>query len=202
MKLIGKSSEEEMISEFLRAEYSSERFSSNLKKILDKFKASPKLITEPDLMNTGENTLRKKLLREHRGYTKNQLLFENFSDDIEWHKALFTADDLKKVKYIALDYWVELSNGSRLAIDAARNIHAGKEIFNQSNEGFLKAAEAIKKGTEFASLIFLASDEKASVVVLEGHVRLTAYMLVPEFVPKTLEVIIGYSKNIKKWDLY
>ena len=56
MKLIGKSSEEEMISEFLRAEYSSERFSSNLKKILDKFKASPKLITEPDLMNTGENT--------------------------------------------------------------------------------------------------------------------------------------------------
>jgi len=95
-----------------------------------------------------------------------------------------------------------LSSKSRLATDAVQNIRAGKVIFNQSNERFLTVAEAIKKGSQFPRLIFLACDEKSPVVVLEGHVRLTAYMLVPEFIPKTLEVIIGYSANMKKWDLY
>lgn len=202
MNLIGKISENEMIAEFLKAEYCSERFGDCLKKLLEKHKVNHNLITEPNLKNKDENIFRKTLLGEYRGYGRNQELFENFPNDVQWHIALLTPEDLRQVKYIAYDYWKELTGGSRLAIDAAKNIQAGKEIFNQSNERFLSVAENIKNGIKFPRLIFLASDESASIVVIEGHLRLTAYMLVPNFIPKTLEVIIGFSKNATKWDLY
>ncbi|KKP69200.1 MAG: hypothetical protein UR66_C0001G0082 [Candidatus Moranbacteria bacterium GW2011_GWE1_35_17] len=202
MNLTGKISENEMIAEFLKAEYSSERFNSRLKSLLDKYSADHKLITEPNLKNKDDNIFRKTLLGEYRGYGRNQELFENFPNDVQWHIALLTPEELKQAKYIAYDYWKELTDGSRLAIDAVKNIQAGKEIFNQSNERFLSVAEAIKNGVKFPRLIFLASDKDSSVVVLEGHLRLTAFLLEPEFIPKNLEVIVGFSKNASKWDLY
>jgi hypothetical protein len=202
MKLIEKSSEAEMIAEFLTGEYNSERFGSNLLKLLSDSNASSKLILEPNLANEKENAQRKALLGEHRGYGKNEELFENFPNDVEWRKARFTPDELKQVKYIKYDYWIELSNGSRLATDAADNIQAGKVVFDQSNDKFYKVAEVIKNGSTFPRLIFVTRDENSPIVVLEGHVRLTAYMLVPECIPESLEVIIGYSQKLDEWDLY
>ncbi|MEW5805717.1 MAG: hypothetical protein AB1721_03290 [Patescibacteria group bacterium] len=203
MKLIGKSNEAEMIAEFLKGEYNSERFGSELKKALSASKADTKLISEPNLADKKENAQRKKLLGEYRGYGRNKGLFENFPDkNITWHKATFRSSELKKVKYINYNYWTKLSDETRLATDAAKNILAGKIIFKQSNDRFFKAAEAIKRGRSFPRLIFLSRDENSPVVVLEGHVRLTAYMLAPERIPDPLEVIIGFSEKLDEWNLY
>lgn len=202
MELLGKSSEDEMIAEFLKAEFTSERFGDRLKTILARLKVIPKLITAPDLTSHSENALRKSLLGEYRGYGKNKEIFEGFPDDIRWHTAFCTAADLKRVKYIAYDYWIKLTGGSRLPQDAAKSIQAGMVVFNQSNQRFFNAAEAIKKGVKFPRLILVARDEKSPVVVLEGHVRLTAYMLVPSRIPEKSEVLIGYSPKFSSWDLY
>lgn len=202
MELIGESSEDEMVAEFLKAEFTSERFGDKLKTILTRLKASPKLITAPDLTSHSENVLRKSLLGEYRGYGKNKEIFEGFPDDIRWHTAFCTAADLKRVKYIAYDYWIKLTEGSRRPVDAAKNIKGGVVIFDQSNQRFFDVAEAIKKGAKFPRLIFVARDEQSPVVVLEGHVRLTAYMLVPSHIPEKSEALIGYSPKFSSWDLY
>lgn len=202
MELLGKLSEDEMVAEFLRGEYSSERFGGEVAKLLKEHGASPELVAHPNLADDSENSLRKALLGAHRGYGKNEKIFKNFPEDTQWYRAAFAANDLREAKYIRDDYWVELSGGTRLAVDAAKNVLAGKVVFDQSNQQFLDLAEEIRKGTKFPRLVFVAKDKDSPVVVLEGHVRLTAYMLTPESIPEGMEVIIGYSKNMVNWGLY
>ncbi|TNJ66064.1 hypothetical protein FE784_11615 [Paenibacillus hemerocallicola] len=40
------------------------------------------------------------------------------------------------------------------------------------------------------------------IVALEGHERLTAYLIDTEYIPPELEVIIGFSEDFVAWDLY
>jgi hypothetical protein len=39
-------------------------------------------------------------------------------------------------------------------------------------------------------------------VLLEGHVRLTAYALYPEYLPDELEVYLGISPEMSRWALF
>jgi hypothetical protein len=48
-----------------------------------------------------------------------------------------------------------------------------------SNGGFWYMADALAKGASFPELILVGADEHAPLVLLEGHVRLTAYFLQP-----------------------
>ncbi len=65
-----------------------------------------------------------------------------------------------------------------------------------------EAAEAHKEGKQFPMMIFVGKSESDNLVILEGHVRMTAYYLVPEYIPDEIEVVVGLSKNITDWGLY
>ena len=78
MNILRTSSEDEMISEFLRTEYRSERFSEHIKKAMKELLLDENIILSVDLNNINENIARKKLLGEFRGYGLNRELFENF----------------------------------------------------------------------------------------------------------------------------
>ncbi len=40
------------------------------------------------------------------------------------------------------------------------------------------------------------------MVLLEGHARLTAYMLRPDALPPELDVLVGTSPEMDAWGLY
>jgi hypothetical protein len=40
---------------------------------------------------------------------------------------------------------------------------------------------------------------ESEFIVLEGHVRLTAYFLALEHIPEELEVIVGFSPDMDDW---
>ena len=195
MKFLKKSSEDEMIAVFLQTEINSLRFGNNLKKILQKFKVKKSIIKKPDINNILENQLRKTIIADYRGYGKNKELFENFPKNIEWVWISLSKKELKKIKYINYDYWIELSRGSRLAEDAVKNIRNGIEIFNKSNERFLNAAKSLIGGNKFPPMILVSKDKNSFIIVLEGHLRLTAYMLELKKTPSQIKAIIGYSKD-------
>ena len=113
-----------------------------------------------------------------------------------------TPEELARVRYIDYDYWVELSGGSRLPTDAIPRIHAGVAPFGVSSEWALRLADAIAAGADIPPLILVAPQEEGSMVVLEGHARLTAYLLRPEVLPTELLVLVGYSPEIVCWGLY
>lgn len=199
MVIVRKSSENEMILEFLKAESISVRFREQLTESMECLGVTQALITEADLKDEEENEKRKKLLGHFRGYGENRELFERFPEVSEWNLCKFSGKDLEHIRYIDYSYWNELSKGTGKPLSAAETIGQGTEIFGVSNEGFLRAAEYIKSGGGFPRLFFLTSDYE-NFVIVEGHQRMTAYALVPECF-KDVEVIVGRctAEALKKW---
>ncbi len=71
----------------------------------------------------------------HRGYGTRTELFDGFPYDVRWQWMAIAAAELARVRYIDYDYWVELSGGSRLAVDAAPRIRAGVAPFGVPSDG-------------------------------------------------------------------
>ena len=199
MKILRESSEDEMILEYLKAEYTSERFSEQLKEAFEKLGLEKSIIISADLQNTAENAGRKRLLGEFRGYGMRQKMFERFPAVSEWKLCIFSNADLEKIRYIDYSYWNELSAGTHMPLSAAETIRAGKTVYGVSNDGFLRAAEYIRNGGSFPKLFFLTSDYE-NFVIVEGHLRMTAYALAPECFDN-IEVIVGNcsGEELKKW---
>jgi hypothetical protein len=203
MKILDKSSENEMIALFLYEEIKSERYENRINEILKIENIQKNIILNPNLDSNYENELRKIVLKKFRGYN-NKEIFENFPKKIDWNWAILDKNDILKIKYITYDYWEELSNGTRYAKDSVINIKNNIEIFGVSNNGFNKLSEYIKNGNKIDPLIILTSFEKKdNMIVLEGHARLTAINLVIEYITE-IKVLLGFVKQniLNKWNKY
>ena len=187
-----------MVAAFLRAELASSRFEPTILAILERDGRDRSLIEQPDLANPADNTYRAQVLGEHRGYGRDEDVFTSVPPDVRWYRAQATKTDLVRVRYIDYDYWTELSGGTRLAVDAAERIRHGIEAFHVGNGAYWYLAEALKRGASFPELILVGADERGPHVLLEGHVRLTAYFLVPECIPALLPVIVGYAPGLDR----
>ena len=192
MRVIGRSSEAEMVAVFLRGELDSERFGPGVRSAIDE-----QLLLEPDLEDEGQNAVRRAALTELRGYGSREGLFHGFPDDMRWERAALTPDEVLAVRYIEYDYWVELSGGTRLPQDAADRIRAGITVFRVPNDGFFELADAL--GTRELPEPIVVGGDGSRLVVLEGHARLTAYALRPKALPPELEVLLGRSPRISDW---
>ena len=201
MKILRKVSENEVIIIFLKGELQSSRFKEGILKIFKEEAIDKKIIEQPNIKSQQENDSRRSIMAKFRGFGENRLLFESFPKEVKWNEAFLNSDEFKKIKYIRWDYWINLTKGSRLPIDAAKRI-ISKELDSKEINNFKKAAKDLKERKSFPVMILVAIDKKSPLVVLEGHLRLTAYMLAPEYIPEEIKVIIGFSKDFHKWDLY
>ncbi|HEV2252573.1 MAG TPA: hypothetical protein VGS06_05205 [Streptosporangiaceae bacterium] len=199
MRRLRSSSEAEMVALFLRTELPAARFRDKLRELLDQADLPERLITDPDLDDPAENQAREWLLTQHREYGTRTGLFDGFPHDVCWEWAAITPAELATVRYIDYDYWNELSGGTRLAVDAAPRIRAGVAPFGVSSDWALGMAQAFADGARFPPLILVTTGSSGDLVVLEGHVRLTAYMLCPDRLPPELEVLVGSSPNAAGW---
>lgn len=202
MKITTKINENEMVLKFLGAELSSNRFGAELRKAAYRLGYDLLIIERPNLKDVVQNEQRKKLLSEHRGFGVDEGIFEGLPQDIEWFIAELSPEEVLDVRYINYSYWNELSDGARSPGLAAKNILKDNEVYGESNEGFLNAAQHLKGGGKFAEMILVGQDQNSPLVVLEGHLRLTAYALEPNHIPNPLKVFVGFSEGINNWPLY
>lgn len=198
MRLIEPISEEEMVAAFLKMEITSTRFGKDILALLERDGVSRNILETPDIHDDAQNACRAALLGEYRGYRQNRDLFEDFPENVRWYHAALTKAELAKVRYIDYSYWNEISNGTRLPVEAAKTIHVGREIYGVSNEGFLKMAQDFRESALFPELILVGASA-ADLIVLEGHVRLTVYFLVPECLPDELTVLVGFAPEFASW---
>jgi hypothetical protein len=196
MRRLRPGSEAEMVALFLRSELPSDRFRDPLLALLDQAGLPEHLVTAPNLDDPAENLARAQLLTQHRGYGTRTEIFEDVPHDVCWEWMAITPAELATVRYIDYGYWVELSGGTRLAADAAPRIRAGVTPFGVSSDGVLGMAQAFADGARFPPLILVTTGRPGDLVVLEGHTRLTAYMLRPDRLPPELEVLVGSSPGM------
>lgn len=83
-------------------------------------------------------------------------------------------------------------------MDAAARIKRGIEVFGVGNGGIWHVASLVSAGASLPEPILVANDERSPLIVLEGHTRLTAYLLRPEYLPPELPVVVGYSPMMNK----
>ena len=202
MRKIRDSSEDEMIAIYLQTELSSVRFRQKLELHMQQEKIDARIIQEPDWHNAAENVLRRTLLGVYRGYGQNKDYFPDFPVHVRWERVGLSREELERVRYIDWEYWLDLTDGTRMAIDGARNALAGKVVYDVSSDGLVSMADALRQGARFPPLILVAKDVGAPLVVMEGHARLTAYLIATECIPTELEVIIGYSEQMTEWECY
>jgi hypothetical protein len=100
----------------------------------------------------------------------------------------------------AFSRWCQKGGDTYLlkAVLAAARIRQGTEACGGGNAGFWWMAEALCADATFPELILVGKDEQAPLVVLEGHVRLTAYCLRPDCTPGSLLVLVGYAPQMDK----
>lgn len=199
MRVIERLTEAEMVATFLRAEITSSRFSKDILRILERDGIDRNIIDDPDINEADENQYRATLLGEFRGYKRNEELFTDFPNDVEWYRVLLNRSDLLKIRYMNYSYWIDLSGGSRLVADAVKRVVAG-EIEKATANWIRAAADAVKQGELFPELILVSRNRRSGLIVLEGHLRATAYLLSLDYLPPEQPAIVGYSEGIIVWD--
>src|SRR5262249_42588585 len=147
--------EDEMVAHFLRTEIRSSRFEARLLELLARHGKDRRLLDAPDLGSSEANAYRLRLLGEYRGYRRGEDVFQFVPDDMTWHRCALSVDELARVRYIDYSYWIELSGGSRLPVDAAPHIRRGIVVYGQSTEGYLALARALEAGVHFPELILV-----------------------------------------------
>jgi hypothetical protein len=178
----------------LRGELASDRYGSAIRARLEREGLAERIITNPVLDDDLENRVRLGLLT---GYRDDY--FDDFPDDVSWQWMAITRAELATVRCIDYSYWNKLSGGTCSPVDAAPRIRAGIAPYGVSSDRFLRMAQLVSAATLFPPLILVTTGPGEELVVLEGHNRLTAYLLVPDQLPPELEVLVGYSSAMTHW---
>jgi hypothetical protein len=200
MFIIAEASEEEMVAAFLKAELGSSRYGEAYTKYLESCNAPSSLITEPDLSNDAENQVRAKVLDMERGYLQGDRLFSGLPKQTIWKRVVLEPSDFSKMKYGRFTEWIDLTQGSRLVIDGARNFLKLKGD-NPAIRRVLAVTEDIARGVKLPELIFLEDTPSGALLLFEGHVRATAYML-QKSLPKGIEAIVSHNTDVTGWRFY
>jgi hypothetical protein len=199
MRLLRPTTEDDMVATFLRAEIASERFGAPIEALLRRDGKARAVVEAPDITDPDANAYRRRLLGECRGYGRDRDVFAGWPASVAWFRATLSPHEVARLRYVEYSYWNALSGGSRLAGDAAEAIRAGREVYEQRNERFLRAAGALRQGVRFPELIVAGGSAEGPLTVLEGNLRLTAYLLVPECLPEALEVVAGFAAELAGW---
>lgn len=168
MKILKGASLDIVVHEWLAAELESPRFREKLLESINETGQSVKLIQAANLEDSAENESRRTVLRNYRG---------NFWDGIkdkQWCCIELTPDEAGKVIYTNDSRWIKLSGGTRVVGDAAGLIGSSS---NKDHGMFLELADSIKEGLEVPPIILIEDQELGCLEVLEGHLRITAFVL-------------------------
>jgi DNA phosphorothioation-dependent restriction protein DptG len=188
VRLLYRTTIDDMVAVFLKAEIASERFGEKIISQLGLGSKERSVVDTPDITNVVENAYRRQLLASYRAY-----VFEELPAHTQWYRAVLNRDEVMKIRYIDYDYWNEISDNTRLPIVATETIRAGREIYGQSTQVFLDGAEKLRAGALFPELIVVGTSPEEQLTVYEDHGRLTCYMLAPECIPEALEVVAGFA---------
>jgi hypothetical protein len=191
-------SEDEVIAVFLRGELDSGRYGEKMRGLLERDARDPEVLRHPDLTDRDQNSYRRKLLDEHRAYERREGLFAGFPTEVEWFRAALSRDEVLDILFINWDWWLRISGGSRRPRDAAYRIRAGKVagVTPEEHEPF---AAALQNDRPPPELIAVTTPAHSPLVLVEGHVRLTAYALFPGYLSQELVILLGISDRITNW---
>ena len=170
MQLVRRVSEEDVLASWVRAESASDRFAPSIRAAQEKGASTP-----------------AEILALARGWP-DRGYFDGFPPDVEWWEGTLSPAELLEVRYIDWDYWLDVSGGSRLPVDAIARMGW------DAGEGLLPH--------QVEPIIVVRDQRSERVVVVEGHARLTNFVISRERLPGTIGCFLGISAHFDEWGCY
>ena len=198
MRILRAASEAEVLAAFLRGELDSPRWGARLLELLAEDRVEESVLRTPDLDDAGQCAYRAALLDRHRAWLRREGLFQGFPERVEWTRVALVPDEVLAIRYINWDWWLRISDGTRRPVVAAARIRRG-EVAGVTAEEHEPIAAGLNTAGSPAELIAVALPGGSRLVVVEGHVRLTACALYPQHLPAELEIFLGTAEGMARW---
>src|SRR5213593_4329692 len=109
MRIIRGSSEAEVVAAFLRGELDSPRYGERIRELLPAAGLDESALLAPELEDAEANTLRARVLEEHRAWLRREGLFNGFPDDVDWSLVGLAPEEVLSILYIDWDWWLDIS---------------------------------------------------------------------------------------------
>jgi len=193
--------ESEVVHSFLH-EVSSSRWSHQTEAALVAAGGTRRLVDVPNFADEEENRIRADALRRVRGWGTNEGMFSGFPTDVEWWRGSLEPPEVERLRYVDYSYWNALSGGSRRVADVARTLQERQLpgwLAEMGTDWCFELAEEYRRGLETPELIVLATPDLESLVVVEGHVRITGIVLSGVYRSRFPKAFIGTSAHASEW---
>lgn len=183
MRLGERVDESYVVAAFLSGEIDSPRFRDAMLAALAESGAGEDVVRRPDLADEHANALRRRVFERFRGDYVGRWFYE-----VDWRWAGLEPAEVLAIRYIAWDYWLEITGGTRMPADGA-SYHR----LRGDDDGYHESGNP---------LIVARASASSHLVVIEGHARLTALAMHPGAIPRPLAVLLGEGEAIRRWGCY
>jgi len=189
MKIVRRSTEAEVIAEFLKNEFYQEEFHSDRESF-------ERLVLEADLTNEHENALRRALLFRRRGH-----MWREVPVDTQWWEVELDSTDLTTVRVFPRAQWRKIATDSFLLRDIVNRIRSGR--FSGGKRDFIARVQALsyrlRTEKDRSAVLLIGVDEHKPLTILEGNHRLTAALLAgPAVFSDQFRVLCGFSPHMSR----
>src|SRR5262249_7409423 len=181
--------EEEVISEFIKAEFYQPEFDPDRE-------AYGAIVYRPDLSNPRENAARRALLFRRRGR-----MWRELPHDTAWWEVELTEDTLVRIRAFPRKQWRRFANGSFYLTEMIDKIR--KNIQSPEPSQFnLKMAAVVEDLGETAvpdSVLLIGVDDLSPLTIIEGNHRMAAAMMLsPDDVHRRFRFYCGLSPKMNQ----
>lgn len=126
---------------------------------------------------------------------------DGLPEAFDWQYVALAPDEVLDILYIDWDWWVKVSAGTRSPRETARRLRAGL-IPGGNVEWHRPIAEQLASDDNPPPPLIAVVAPGGPLVLVEGHVRLTAFALFPEYLPDELDVLLGVGDCAHEWWAY
>jgi len=174
IRLIRRISEEEVIAEFLKTDFSNSAFEEYREPLRD-------LVLTPHLDDAGENAKRRALL-----FIRHFALWKELPGGTEWFEVEIRAADLAQIRVFPRAQWRKLAQGNFSVPAIAERVRTFRS-HDATQDAFLSKIAALRDGLrqDPGAILLIGLNEREPFTILDGNHRLVAAILTSlETVPR------------------
>ena len=190
--------EDEVIAEFLRAEFNSERAGPSLRQAAEDFGVGSRVIIDPDFDSKEEREARRQLAERYAGWGADHGVCGGLpTETVTWWLAYLDREVIGAVEVIR---WLVEEFPDQFparGLGGLRGARLRKRGRGQPPEA-VRLTQALAEGS-LARPVVITTPDLQRLVVLEGHNRLFAYALLGTDCPAQIDLILGVTPVAHRW---
>lgn len=188
VRLIRRVSEDEVIAEFLKADFHAPAF----KKYQESFR---ELVSKPDLDNAEDNAKRRALL-----FIRHLALWREIPSETEWYEVEIKQANVSQIRVFPRAQWRKLAQGDFSIVKVTESLRTRQHLVDTS---FLSKIsdigdQLLLEDPGLSAVILIGLNDSEPMTVLDGNHRLAAAMLASPNRLEKLRFVSGLSPRMSE----